>query len=32
MQWVKIKDEYDGEQYWNKRPYIKHLIDEENQT
>lgn len=32
MQWVKIKDEYDGEQYWNKRPYIKHPIDDENQT
>ena len=32
MQWIKIKDEYDGEQYWNKRPYIKHPIDDENQT
>ncbi len=32
MQWIKIKDEYDGEQYWNKRPYIKHPIDEEDQT
>lgn len=32
MQWVKIKDVYEDEQGWGKRPYIKHPIDEENET
>jgi len=32
MKWTKIIDEYEGERHWGRRPYIKHPIEDENQT